>query len=260
MSEQNTTKATTFVKDQFYVDGVISCKYITSVYSEEYKQKIGKEKLRFDLANDQFNCTLNDQIINQLKNKELYFLKKTLECAPDIKFPLTIKTMLDDNEVTITEAKTDKDGQIIILRKQYLEKTETCTTISDKVTNLTLKVDFDVNEKTIKPTKTGSTSKLSLTDLIQLVKSENLKLRIRIQCGAVYLNNKLHISGTLEKISLEQSKMAQIYSELKDKENKVNLIPKNNMYISQFPKKSSTVVSNIVNILANEEVKSKKKS
>ena len=223
----------TFVKDNFYVDGIILCKYISSQYSEELKQKIGKEKLKFDLVDD----AVNNSILNYLKSKELYFLKKTME-STQVKFPLKIKTFLGDNSKKSNEIILEQNGTII----------------SDKITNVSLKVGIDMNNKNIKHLK--STTKLSIVDLMELIKSENLKLRIQIKCGAVYKDDCLYISGTLTKISLEQSKMAQILTEIKEKEKGekvINLLPKDKLFISNYPTKAKTVSDNIVSILINSD-------
>lgn len=249
---------TTFVKDNFYVEGVILCKYIQSKYSEELKKKIGKEKLKFDLVDNQ----INDAILNYLRSKELYFLRKTTE-STEVKYPLNVKTFLkDDGDIILEEVGVSKLDNSLFVRKKFLEKTETSFMVSDKVTSISLKVDLDMNNKNIKHLK--STTKLSIMDLIELVKSENLKLRVQIKCGAVYKDGSLYISGTLTKISLEQSRMAQILTDIKEKETndnkkKINLLPTDKLYISNYPAKSKTVSDNIVSALANVNDKNKKK-
>lgn len=257
MSE--TEKQGFFVKDQYFVDGVISCKFISSCYSNVYKEKIGSDKLKFELTKDQ--C--NDAILNQLKNKEMYFLKKILESNTKIKFPLQIKTFLkSDGMIFVKEAKLTKDA--ILLRKIINEnKDETSTGLSENVSDLSLKVKFDMDEKKMRALKSNSTNKLSMNDLMDLSKSENLKLRIRIECNAFYSdqNNQstLFISGTLSKINIENSKMAELYEELKEKsqlknnnqKNKNNLNDGNKLYISKYQKKSSTITNNIVDIILN---------
>lgn len=254
-------KNKTFVKDQFYVDGIISCKFISSVFSDEYKKKTGTEKLKFVLTND----TINDTIINQLKNKELYFLKKTMEVAGNIRFPIQVKSFLKNSDVVIvSEVKNIPDSQPLI-KKSFVQKIEdniikkskeeTSMCISDKVNDISLKVKFDVNEKIIKYNK-GNKSKISLLDLMEINKSEILKINVKIQCGAVFADNILHISGTLLKINLEESKMAEIYEEIKEKteksEKKINLLPRDKLFISHYPTKSSTITNNIVNIMSNK--------
>lgn len=246
----------TFVRDQFYVDGVIACKYISSIYSEQTREKYKSEKLKFELVNDQ----INDSILAQLKNKELYFLKKTKEVGEvgEVRgqnfYPLKVKSFLNCNDcVTLSNIQTAPDSTLV-LTKIIGEKTQTCMTISENVTNISLKVKLDMNEKIIKPLKSNSQTKLSINELMELIKSEKLRLRVRIECGAVYINDTLYISATLTKINLEQSKMVEIYSELKEREavsisGKKKLIPKNKLYISQFPKKSSTITNNIVDII-----------
>ena len=243
----------TFVNDKFFVDGVISCKFISHLYSDEYSKKVGSHKLKFDLTND----IVNNAIIEQLKNKEMYFLKKTIDTAKN-NYPLTVKSLLkSDGDIVITEVKTTPD--LTILKKTIGDKTETSDSISNTVTSISLKVKFDINEKNINPLKSKSQTKLSVVDLIELVKSENLRLKVRISCGAVFINDTLFISGTLTKINIEQSKMVEVFNELKEqKEQKVSnsqkyvsLVPKDKIYIQQFPKKASTITNNIVDILVN---------
>lgn len=240
----------TFVKDQFFVEGVISCKFISSVYSDEYKTKIGSDKLKFELTND----PINELIINQLKNKEIYFLKKMIETAKKINLPLQIKSLLkSDGNITITELKNNES--MLVLRKNTGETNVNVTSmsVSDKVTNISLKVKLDMNEKIIRPLKSNSQTKLSINELMELIKSENLRLKVRIECGAFYANDTLFISGTLTRINLEQSRMMEVYAEIKEKkEEKTNLLPRDNLYISQFPKKSTTITNNIVDIIINK--------
>lgn len=237
-----------FVKDNFMVEGVIFCKFIHSKFTEELKKKTGKDKLKFNLVDD----PCNNQILTHLKNKEIYFLKKTVELA-EMKYPISVKTFLNDNgDITILESK--KIGDELFVKKKYLEKTETNTTVSDKITSVSLKVGMDINCKNIKNNNTNS--KLSIADLMELSKSEQLKLKIQIKCSAVFNNNCLYISGTLMRISIDDSKLSQIYLELKEKENetkdkKLNLLPRDKMYISKYPTKSSTIVDNVVNIISN---------
>jgi hypothetical protein len=246
-----------FIKDNFYVDGVFVCKFISSKYSEELKKKISKEKLKFDLVNNPVNL----DILNLLKNKELYFLKKTVEAVENIKYPLHVKTFLDDNGDIIIENINIKDTNIT-LKKKYLEKTEVCSSISDKVSSITLKVDLDMAAKNIKDLKASST-KLSIIDIMELIKSENLKLKVQIKCSAVYKENGLYISGTLTKISLDGSKMAQIYKEIKEKDSldpksfgsnnsNSSVCPINKIEITKYPTKASIVVDNIVLALTGQ--------
>jgi len=91
-----------------------------------------------------------------------------------------------------------------------------------------------------------------------LSKSENLRLRVKIECSGVFVDNTLFVSGNLTKINLEHSKMVEVYNELKEKqfdskEKRVNLLSKDKLYISQFPKKSSTITNNIVNVLVGNQ-------
>lgn len=263
-SNELTNKNKTFVKDQFYVDGIISCKFISSVFSDEYKKKTGTEKLKFVLAND----TINDTIINQLKNKELFFLKKTMDVAGNVRFPIQVKSFLKNSDVAIIfEVKNNPDSQPLI-KKSFIQtgnndtkglkdlKQETSVYVSDKVNDISLKVKFNMDEKIIKYNK-GIKSKISLLDLMEINKSENLKINVRIQCGAVFADNVLHISGTLLKINLEESKIAEVYEEIKEikekSEKKTNILLRDNLFISNYPTKSSTITNNIVNIMSKKK-------
>lgn len=278
--DQNNQNQKIFVNDQFNIDGVILCKYITTLYSEECEKTIGSNKLMFDLADD----PINDQIINQLKTKEMYFLKKINEICNknnrELNFPICVKTFLNPNSVfEITQSKIFNNS-VIILKKNMIknisdfgnkeneegeeddEKSthgETSTTITDSVNKFTLKVKLNLNEKNIKPYKSTSQEKISINELIQLVRSENLKLRVKINCTAVYFNNTLFINANLLKIGLEQSKMIEVYNELKNikNNNTTNLsreLNKKNK-ISKFPTKSSTITQNILNIIVEQNEK-----
>lgn len=249
------TEKNLFINDQFIINGIFICKYISSVYTEEYKNKIGKEKLKFDIVND----PINNIIIDQLRAKELYFLEK-ISNVTGVKYPLNVKSFLTNNsEFIINEIKIKKDSSdknVLIIKKQILEKEETNYELSKNVTSISLKIDFNTKEKNIRPIKSNIMTNLCMNDIIELVKSEKLKLHVQIKCSAVFINNKFYISGSLIKLSLEQSKMAQIYTELKIKsenttKNKKNdvLLPKNKIVMSQFSTKAKTITSNIVNIL-----------
>lgn len=238
-----------FVKDNFVVDGTIVCKFIHSKFTEELKTKTGKDKLKFNLAENK----INDQIINQLKNKEMYFLKRTIESndLTEIKYPIDIKSFLND-EGNTKVLKTKKIGNDLFVQKKYLEKTETTTNISDNVSSISLKVELDIHNKNIKDNKTKT--KLSIADLMELSKSEQLTLKVKIKCMAVFSNNCLYISGTLIHVSLDESKLSQIYLELKEKEQKdkkINLLPRDKLYISKYPTKASTIIDNVVKVLSN---------
>lgn len=244
----------TFVNDKFFVEGTISCKFISHLYSDEYSKKVGSHKLKFDLTNDESN----NSIIQQLKNKEMYFFKRTIDTLKNngtLVYPLNVKSFLgSDGDVVITETKTTPD--FVIVNKNIGGKIESSDTISNSANSVSLKVKFDINEKNIKPLKSNAQTKLSFVDLIELVKSENLKLKVKISCSAVFINNTLFISGTLMKISIEQSKMVEVFNELKEKNNndsKKNMRSalKDKIYIQQFPTKASTITNNIVDILTN---------
>lgn len=238
---------TMFVKDNFYVDGTILCKYISSKYTEEQKKTTEKDKLKFELVDDQ----INNEILDYFRKKELYFLKNTMK-STEIKFPLRVKSFLSDStEILISNVNEENDK--IIITRQYLEKSEESEILSDKIKNICLKFNLaDMEIKNIKGT--SAINKLSLNDLIELVKSEHLKLKIRVKCGAVLKDNILYISGSLVKISLEGSKKEQIYTELKEKssEKNVSLLPQGNIYISKYPTKAKKITNNIVNILMQE--------
>ena len=98
-------------------------------------------------------------------------------------------------------------------------------------------------------------------------RSEHLKLNLQIKCSAFYKNGELYINGNLTKISLEQSRYAEVLNEIKEKEiikkenptKKINLIPKDKLYISSYPTKAQDVSNNIVGILANNNEKKIKK-
>lgn len=244
--ESNQNNVPVFVNDNFVVSGMVLCKLIHSRFSEELKEKTKKDKLKFNLVESIFN----DQILNQLKTKELYFFKKTIETIKPA-CPIKVKSFLTENEITITEYK--KVGEELFIKKQSLDKSTVGTNISDKITSISLKVNVDINNKNILDPKTKM--KLSIADIMDLSKSDQLKLKLQIKCSAVFNNNCLYISGTLSKISLDESRMSEIYLELKEKENnkelKPSLLPRDKMFMSKYPKKSSEIVENVLNIISN---------
>lgn len=240
---------TMFVNDNFTIDGTILCKFIHSRFSDKLKEKTGKNKLKFNLV----DSDINNKIFNFLKNKEVYFLKKAIETS-QINYPLKVKTFLNDSsDIIISEIKEVENK--LFIKKNFLERTETSTNITDKITSISLKVNTDINLKNIKDPKTNI--KLSIADLMELSKSDQLELKIQIKTNAVFNNNILYISATLVKISLNHSKMSNIYIELKEQEiNKKNnlcLLPRDKLFISKYPKKSSKIIENIVNILSNDD-------
>lgn len=257
MAESN-DNSKIFVKDNFFVDGTISCKFIFSLFSEEYKKKVQSDKLKFELSND----PINDKIINQLQNKEMFFLKKIFEMGEQIKYPIKVKSFLKSEEIiNISNISKFKESEIVIKKTFDNKKEETSMILTDVVKNIALKIKFDMNEKTI---KSNNKTKISMNDLIEIVKSENIKLNVRIQCNAVFSDGILHIGATLTKINVGDSPIIEIYQEFKEinkltkltkstkfnGKNKTNSIDK--LSISQYPTKSSTITNNIMKILSEK--------
>ena len=247
-------------KDLYYIEGLLTCNYLSAVQIPIKNGNAEKSLLYFGL--DTISTVADSEITNpnselalKLQNKELYFLKKAAK-VKKITYPIKVSSFISDNqqELIIDDITVDDNDNVTRITKHGLNIEQSLTTnkLTDNITHILLNMNKTIDDNFISINK----NKININELQNIINSEKTTIKVRIEFQSTFSNNILKIYGTLTQLNIAVSQMAKLYIEIKDKNdqyknNKNNEHDINNIKIHKYSKKKRDVRNNIVDLLTN---------